>query len=139
MIPGLFDGFAAVDAHVKNHDRRAGHVSQKHRADLGDVAGASWAVDRERAIQALADALRHNIQPPQASARGTSLRRAESEPFDDLAGPLPVKCGGIHNHDPSTAAVPRDRDDAAVPEGPDTRLLCGPDPFDSRASQYFKP
>ena len=77
------------------------------RAGLGDVAGAARTVDGKRAVLALFDAPGHDGETAQAAARGTSLRRAVTQPFDDFAGPLAVEGGGVHHDDAVIAAATR--------------------------------
>ena len=60
MVPGFFEGFAAVDADMEDHDGAAGFAGEHYRAGFGDVTRAARAVNGERAIEALFEAARHD-------------------------------------------------------------------------------
>ena len=69
MIPGFFEGLAAIDADMEDHDRAAGFSCEDDRTGLRDVAWAAWAVDGEGAIDTLFEAFGHDREAAQSSAR----------------------------------------------------------------------
>src|SRR5450755_103844 len=116
MVPGIGEGFAAVDGGVKNHDGASGFSREHDRAGLGDVPRAARAVDGENGIAALLHAPGHDSQPAKAAARRTSLRGVKAQPFDHLARPLAVERSGIENHDAAISGPPHHGNDAAMPK-----------------------
>lgn len=52
---------------------------------------------------------------------------AKAQPFDDFAGPLAVEGRGVHYNYAVIAVPPNNRNDDAMPEGPDAALACGVD------------
>jgi len=122
VVPRFLESFSAVNADVEDEDGAAGFSGKHDRAGFGDVPRAARAVDSEGAIDALFETASHDGQAAEAASRGTSLSCAEAEPFDHLASPLTVEGRGVHDHDAVIAMPPDNRDDDAMPEGPDAAL-----------------
>jgi len=67
VVPGFFEGFAAVDADVEDQDGAAGFSCEHDRAGLGDVTRAARAINREGAIDAFFQAASHDREATQAA------------------------------------------------------------------------
>src|SRR5436309_447933 len=122
MIPGLEKSLAAIHADVKDQDRASRFPCQHHGSRFRHVPRPAWAVDRECAIYSLFQPPRHHRQSPQPSARRTALRRAESQPLNRLARPLPVERRRVHHHHAVVSVPPHNRENDAVPKRPDASL-----------------
>ena len=137
MVPGIGEGFAAVDGGVKNDDGASSFSREDDRAGLGDVTRAARAVDGENGIAALLHAPGHDRQPAKAAARRTSLRGVKAQPFDHLARPLTVKRGGIEDHDAAISGPPHNRNNTAMPEGKNATLAGGIGALDVLMAEHF--
>ena len=122
MVPGFFEGFAAIDSNVEDEDGAACFSGQHDRAGLGDVTRAARTVDGESAIDSFFEAASHDRESAKAATGRTPLGSAEAEPFDDFARPLTIEGRGVHHDYPVIAVPPDNGNDNAVPEGPDAAL-----------------
>src|ERR1700722_283670 len=100
-------------------NRAAGAAGENQRAGFGNVARAARAIGGKGDVFSGFELVGQRHQAFNRSARRTSLRGAETEAFDDAAGPLAVEIYGVHDHHAAIAPDPGGGEDAAVPERAD--------------------
>src|SRR5437016_4740781 len=137
MIPGLLKSLAAIHADVKDQDRASRFPRQHHRSRLRHVTRPAWAIDRERAIHSYVQPPRHHCQSSQSSARRTTLRRAESQPLNHFARPLPVERRRVHHYHAVVSVPPHNRENDSVPKRPDASLARSMHPFRMLPAQHL--